>query len=114
MAARRSGRRSTCFIAGMPVGWPAFCAAARQPSATGALCRAHGIEPVVFSSPNFRVQSPEHIRTAPARLMAAEGLTLFDFNDSLDAEANFNDNRHLNRTGGARFTQLLMDQVICR
>ena len=46
--------------------------------------------------------------------MAAEGLTLFDFNDSLDAEANFNDNRHLNRTGGARFTQLLMDQVICR
>jgi hypothetical protein len=78
-----------------------------------ALCRAHGIEPVVFSSPNFKVQSPEHIRTAPARLMAAEGLTLFDFNDSLDAEANFNDNRHLNRTGGARFTQLLMDRVIC-
>ncbi|MCB9165740.1 MAG: hypothetical protein H6592_15095 [Flavobacteriales bacterium] len=78
-----------------------------------ALCRANGIEPVVFTSPNFLVASPEHIRNATARLMAGEGLDLYDFTDSLNAEVNFNDNRHLNRTGGRRFTQLLIEQVIC-
>jgi hypothetical protein len=78
-----------------------------------ALCKEHGIELVVFSSPNFMVESPVEIRTAPARLMATEGLTLFDFNDSLSAESNFNDNRHLNRTGGRLFTRMLIDRVIC-
>jgi len=68
------------------------------------LCRSNGIEPVVFSSPNFMVASPEAVRAAPHRLLAAEGLVLYDFSDSLNAEANFNDNRHLNRTGGALHT----------
>ncbi len=77
------------------------------------LCKSNGIEPVMFTSPNYRVRSPDEVRFAPNRIMATAGLQLFDFTDSLDAQIYFNDNRHLNRTGGERFTKLLMQFAIC-
>ena len=77
------------------------------------LCRANGVEPIVFTSPNYMVRTPDNIRRAPTEVMTAAGLHLHDFTDSLDAQVYFNDNRHLNRTGGERFTRMLMEQVLC-
>ncbi len=78
------------------------------------LCTANDIEPVLFTSPYYGLVIPPEARTAPARVLAAAGYTLHDFSDSLPAKRYFNDNKHLNRAGGARFTRMLVEQVVCK
>jgi|GEM_PF-1171728 len=77
------------------------------------LCRTNGIEVVPFTAPSFRRDMPDSVRAFPARLLAAHGHRLLDFSDSLDGQHLFNDNKHFNRAGGALFTRMLIEQVIC-
>lgn len=72
-----------------------------------ALCEANGIKVLPFTSPYHALQMPEEAIGAPARVLAAEGLRLHDFSDSLQEKRWFNDNKHLNRRGGKRFTRML-------
>ncbi len=78
-----------------------------------ALCEAHGVEPILFTSPYYGLVMTPEARNAPTRVLAAEGYTLLDFSDSLPAKRYFNDNKHLNRAGGERFTRMLMKAVVC-
>jgi hypothetical protein len=78
------------------------------------LCRSNGIEPIAYTAPYYALAIPDSVRHAPARALAAAGLVLHDFSDSLSTRDRwFNDNKHLNRAGGERFTRMLVEEVLC-
>ena len=72
-----------------------------------ALCAQQGIAVMPFTSPYYELEMPAEAIGAPARVLAAEGLRLIDYSDSLPEKRWFNDNKHLNRKGGRRFTEML-------
>lgn len=72
-----------------------------------ALCEQHGITVIPFTAPYYELEMPAGAVGAPARVLAEEGLRLIDYSDSLPEKRWFNDNKHLNRKGGRRFTEML-------
>ncbi len=77
------------------------------------LCKANGMEPILFTSPYFGLDIPAAAREALPGVARAAGYALHDYTDSIPDMACFNDNKHLNRVGGTRFTRMLARDLIC-
>lgn len=72
-----------------------------------ALCKERGIIVIPFTTPYYELDMPAEAIGAPGRVLAVEGVRLLDYSDSLPDQRWFNDNKHLNRKGGRRFTEML-------
>jgi hypothetical protein len=77
------------------------------------LCNERGILLECFSTPYLNITAPKEDLDAPRRVLAETGLPFHDFSNRLNGKKYFNDHRHVSIEGGARFTAMLIDEVIC-
>jgi hypothetical protein len=71
------------------------------------LCKANDIKVLPFTAPYHELRMPAEAIGAPTRVLAAHGIDLLDYSDSLQGREWFNDNKHINRKGGRRLTAML-------
>lgn len=78
-----------------------------------ALCRARNIPLECFTSPYLNITGTPEALGSPRRVVEAAGLVMHDFSQRLVGKENFNDRKHLSIQGGARFTTMLVNEVVC-
>jgi hypothetical protein len=77
------------------------------------LCREHGIRVDLFMSPYYKLKLMGETHERFVAMLKKYDLRIHDLSDRMDSTIHFNDDFHLSRTGGALFTRILAEELVC-